>query len=288
MKGPTLEDVLGYAASGWKVFPLTGKVPAIPAWEGGRGVLDATSDEPWLRAHWKPGHNIGARVHAGLFVIDTDPRHGGEDNLIALANDRGELPETLTAFSGRGDGGRHRYYLRPAGKLSARQLPEGVDLKTSSGYTVVPPSLHPDTGRPYAWANPDVPPAPCPAWLAELLTSEPEPHRERAFPARVVNDGDSIADWFTSTTTWAEILEPHGWTEVRSGWRHPNATSPVSATIRHDLLFVYSPNTPFEPTEAESPRGITRFRAWAILNHGGDLSAAARAARSQRQGALAS
>jgi hypothetical protein len=48
------------------------------------------------------------------------------------------------------------------------------------------------------------------------------------------------------------------------------------------LLFVYSTNTPFEPTEAGRPHGYTRFRAWAVLEHGGDLSAAARAAAQLR------
>jgi hypothetical protein len=48
-------------------------------------------------------------------------------------------------------------------------------------------------------------------------------------------------------------------------------------------LFVYSPNTAFgkdSVTEAGIPHGFTKFRAFATLDHGGDLSAAALAARS--------
>jgi hypothetical protein len=41
--------------------------------------------------------------------------------------------------------------------------------------------------------------------------------------------------------------------------------------------FVYSTNTPFEPTESGNPHGYTRFRAFGVLNHNRDLSAAARA-----------
>jgi hypothetical protein len=44
-------------------------------------------------------------------------------------------------------------------------------------------------------------------------------------------------------------------------------------------LFVYSPNTPFDVTEAGHPKGYTKFKAYAILNHAGDMSAAARALR---------
>jgi hypothetical protein len=44
---------------------------------------------------------------------------------------------------------------------------------------------------------------------------------------------------------------------------------------------VYSQATPFEPTEAGAPHGYTRFRAYAVLNHAGDLHAAARTLRSE-------
>ena len=214
-----------------------------------------------------------------MIVIDTDPRHGGELALIGMAGPNGGMPDTLTCFSGRGDGGRHRYLLHPGGQITSKKLPRGVDLKTHAGYVVLPPSVHPDSGMPYRWVEPLTPIAACPTWLAELLRpADPAPARFNPF--RVVRDGDSIADWFTDTTSWDQILE--GWTEVTGGWRHPAATSPISATVRHDLLFVYSTNTLLEVTEPGSPHGYTRFRAWAALHHGGDLSAAARAARTLR------
>jgi hypothetical protein len=62
-------------------------------------------------------------------------------------------------------------------------------------------------------------------------------------------------------------------------WLHQDATSDCSATVRHGCLFVYSKNTPFEVTEAGVPCGYTRFRAYAVLDHGGDLPSAARAMR---------
>ncbi len=271
------------AAAGWDVFPLRGKVPAIA---GGRGVLDATTD-PAAIANWArryPSANIGARIPETLIVVDTDPRHGGEDNLQALACRIGGLVDTLTVFSGRGDGGRHRYYRNPGGSLSATRLPVGVDLKTHAGYCVVPPSLHPDNGKPYRWADPEVMPASAPGWLVALLRPA-QPVKAAPFRPRMVHDGDSIADWFTSATTWPQILV--GWTETRGGWRHPNATAAISATVRHDLLFVYSSNTPLEATGAGDPHGYTRFRAWAALEHDGDLRAAARAARALKESAAA-
>jgi hypothetical protein len=117
---------------------------------------------------------------------------------------------------------------------------------------------------------------------------------DRLFQAGLLRGGripweeanDSIADWYSSTTKWPELLTPHGWQLVRgdgdgdgSLWRHPEATNATSASIRHHCLFVYSTNTPFTPTEPGEVHGYTPFRAWAALQHGDDLKAAGSAAR---------
>jgi hypothetical protein len=68
-------------------------------------------------------------------------------------------------------------------------------------------------------------------------------------------------------------FSPHGWDcldpdedEDGARWRHPDATAPHSATICYGQLFVYSTNTPFEPTESGNPHGYTKFRAFGVLN----------------------
>ena len=72
--------------------------------------------------------------------------------------------------------------------------------------------------------------------------------------------------------------------KVRSRkWRHPRATSTLSATVTDGSLYVYSTSTDFEVTAAGEPHGYSPFRAWAVLHFGGDLSVAARAARHLRQ-----
>jgi hypothetical protein len=278
-----LDAAIELAANGWAVFPLHGKIPAIPKTAGGRGVLDATTDQAQITAWWSgryTGCNIGARVPEQLVVIDVDPRHGGLETLHELVAEHGWLPDTLTAWSGRQDGGSHRYFLRPPGRLSSTRLGAGIDVKTHAGYCVVPPSIHPDTGTPYVWE--ERPPVAPPRWLIGLLlppvleTSNRRQHRL----------GPSVADNFTAATCWAEILQPHGWHCLDpdgdgdgARWRHPAATAAHSATVRHGCLFVYTTNTPFEPTEANSAHGYTRFRAWAVLNHAGDLAEATRQLR---------
>jgi Bifunctional DNA primase/polymerase, N-terminal len=306
------DAAVAYAAAGYEVVPLRGKLPHAncPACEprtpGYRphppadcphelchGLYAATSDPDRVAGWWArwPTANIGARVPRSLFVLDVDPRAGGLDSLARLEADHGRLPPTRTSLSGRGDGGQHRWYRHPGGPLSVAALRQhgyrGLDLKTHRGYVLLPPSRHPATGQPYTWAEPILDPADPPAWLCRLLAPPAAPapaQRPLPRPGR----GGSVAEGFNAQTSWAEVLGPHGWTSSDPNpdsngarWRHPGASNPKSATVRHGLLFVYSQATPFEATEPGKPHGYTRFRAYALLEHGGDLAVAARALRAE-------
>ncbi len=302
------EAAAAYAAAGYEVFPLRGKLPHAncPACEPRsptyrphqpldcphelcHGLYAATTDPDRIARWWArwPEANVGARVPRSLFVLDVDPRTGGLDALARLEADHGVLPPTRVSLSGRGDGGQHRWFVHPGAALSVVALRQhgyhGLDLKTHRGYVLLPPSRHPATGAPYRWAEPVLEPAAAPAWLARLLTPPPAPtQRPRPRPARC----GSIAEWFNARTSWAEVLGAHGWScpdpnpdADGARWRHPGASNPKSATVRHGLLFVYSQATPFQPTEPGAPHGYSRFRAHALLEHSGDLAAAARALR---------
>jgi hypothetical protein len=291
MTGALATAALELAEGGWEVFPLAprSKVPLIAKRDGGQGVLDATCDLEQVERWWHqwPNANIGARVPLGVLVVDVDPRNRGAETWAELAADH-EPIVTLTSLSGRGDGGAHRYFLDPAKSKPAGRLGDGVDVKSRGGYLVVPPSIHPDTGRAYSWVDPVAPIAAMPRWLATLVRP-PVIERPRAIGPRIVSTSTSepsVADAFTASTRWAEILGPEGWRLVKgdgdedgSRWRHPNASNAFSATIKYGLLFVYSTGTPFEVTCDGTARGYTRFRAFAVLHHRGDLSAAARALR---------
>ena len=78
-------------------------------------------------------------------MVDIDPRNGGQLDRTLM---------TPTATVATGGGGWHLYYRHPGHPLLPA-LPghAGVDVKADGGYVVAPPSIHPDTGRPYRWAG---------------------------------------------------------------------------------------------------------------------------------------
>lgn len=166
---PTLRDALELAAKGWQVLPLKGKIPATP-----HGVSDASTSPEQVRQWWRHhDYNIGGRVPPSLMVLDIDPRNGG--SVEALEDAAGcKLPRTLCVRSGRGGDSHHRYYLHPGGRLSQRRLPDGIDVKTHTGYCVLPPSIHPATGDAYAWQS-GTPATLPPSMVALLRPPRPKP-----------------------------------------------------------------------------------------------------------------
>ena len=187
-------------------------------------------------------------------------------------------------ISGRGDGGCHRFYRRPPGKLSAKRLARGSMSRRHRAMWCcrrrsIPIPESRTRGLTLRWWHRR-------RWLVELLT--PRSHHSGTGSRSISRTftGPSIADQFGDSTSWLEVLTPHDWTCLDADpdadgarWLHPTATSSCSATVRNGCLFVYSPNTPFDVTETEQPKGYTKFRAYAVLDHNGDLKAAAQALR---------
>jgi Bifunctional DNA primase/polymerase, N-terminal len=105
----------------------------------------------------------------------------------------------------------------------------------------------------------------------------------RNFPDRTVQppDGDRPGDAFSRSANWDALLQPHGWRLLYTSggvgfWKRPGKKDPgASATVNYggyNLFYVFSSNaSPFEPE-----RGYSAFAVFALLDHCGDFSAAAR------------
>ncbi len=128
-----LDAALAYAARGWAVLPLRGKLPRISKAAGGRGVHDATTEPDQIKAWWTkwPDANIGVACGeiSGFWCLDIDPRHGGDDSLDDLQETHGALPDTIEQETG--GGGRHLLFRLngEAIKNGANNVARGVDIR---------------------------------------------------------------------------------------------------------------------------------------------------------------
>jgi len=268
---------------GWAVFPVRpDKAPYGDVCPN--GFKNATTDPQTITRYWErhPDALIALRPPERVAILDVDTLAGhgvdGEAQFARLQDELGKLPDTGPLAS-TATGGQHWFLTLPEGvtvnDLDSK-IVEGLDIKANDGYVILPPGPGREWIRKPSASLPQWPDV----WLAQML--KPTPARAK----RSAAENNSIADWYTNNATWPDILEKHDWTCVKgdgnedgSLWRHPHATAPHSASIKHGQLFVYSPNTDFPVRQ-----GQTRFRAYAVLNHGGDLSAAGRELRRTRDG----
>lgn len=154
-----------------------------------KGLHSATTDLAVIARWWRtcPDANVAIPTGAasGVFVLDVDPRHGGDESLYELERRNGELPEAPEAITG--SGGRHIVFAHPGREIrnSSGKLGPGLDVRGDGGYIVAPPSLH-ASGQRYRWdagrhiADLEQPPAP--GWMLAALIEE------RPLPAAPVGD----------------------------------------------------------------------------------------------------
>lgn len=142
------------ASNGLAVFPLhpKSKRPLTA-----HGFKDASVD-PQVIEHWwdeTPAANIGIATGAasgGLVVIDVDvDAENGKNGMESLASweaQRGSLPFTLSATTGRG--GKHLYFRSPMQLGNTTNQLQCIDIRGEGGYVVAPPSIH-ENGCAYSW-----------------------------------------------------------------------------------------------------------------------------------------
>lgn len=269
-----------YVARGLKVFPLNGKVPVTE-----HGVKDASDSPAQLERWFGAGErNIAVAIPEGVIIVDIDPRNGGRESWVEWLDMYGDDPWLEAPCALTGGNGYHFWFRLPEGVEKLKKNPaDGIDLLTVGRYVVAAPSV---TDNEYKWEKKlphdlgDLPELP--GWIAVLASPDVITEDEFATFARSLPaTGDALADAARKMTTWEQLLMRHGWKHVGGDkWRHPNSHNPFSATIRHDCLFVYSPNTKFDRiTEPGNPQGYTLFSALEVLDYNGDRKALLQALR---------
>jgi len=210
--GPTPRDAaLFYAGTlGWRVFPIwwvteqghcgcgkynctdPGKHPIGPC--APHGCNDGTTDLDLIGAWWdrfeRANVGISTGKRSGIFVIDIDPRHRGDESIDGLEEMWGKLPDTVECLTG--GGGQHLFFSYPADETNLRvgnkqnlgapkgiekddpRRITGVDCRGSGGYIVAAPSNH-VSGQCYEWEASSRPGkvelAACPnGWISAVTT----------------------------------------------------------------------------------------------------------------------
>lgn len=158
-----------YASQGIRTFPtqVDGKRP-LP---GTRGHLDATTDIAIIDAWWAQADYNVAIVpgSVGWFVVDVDPRKGGDVTWNALAREHGIGP----TFVVKTPSGGHHFYFKGNLPPGTNVLGPGVDVRGRSSYVLAAPSYVIDTEKGYEGPYTEVAEvevSSAPQWIMDLAS----------------------------------------------------------------------------------------------------------------------
>jgi hypothetical protein len=167
-----------------------------------QGCKDATNDPAKLKEYFTGDYSVANIAVAtgelsGVVVLDADNLH----DLNSLESTHGKLPTTWTVKTG--SGGRHFYFRfdkRCTRLKNAVKFAGALDVRTTGGYTLLPPSKH-KSGNAYRWI---VAPNACeiatlPDWLFDLM-----PKHDDAAVGRAASNGKAPTLTIQRATTLAE------------------------------------------------------------------------------------
>lgn len=299
---PVLDAALRAASAGISVVPIAedgSKKPALGTW---KRHMRSIPGEAEIRHRFAESTGIAfvcGQVSGGLECLDFDDREVfGAFVELCHASGHGELIERVKAgYHELSPRGVHLLYRCPAPvttKLARRTDKKAIiETKGEGGYVIVAPShggVHPEgiyelvSGSIETIVTLTADEREALYDVARALNEDVRPEHAELELEPAPDRGERPGDEWARMTSWAEILEPHGWKRLWSRgdityWRRPGKDRGISASTNYagsDLLYVFSTSTDFEAN-----RGYGKFGAYALLEHRGDFAAAARCLRDQ-------
>jgi hypothetical protein len=289
---------LRYVRAGFALVPLEGKRPIGKGWYL-RDRLVTTEEKARAGFGGEAPPNIGVHLAAsGIAELDVDDEPLTRKVLTAAGLDLDRLAASGWAIRGRGlrimfSAGKlalpfHRLTIPDPTPESPRGRRVVFELRATADniQSVLPPSIHPDTGKPYAALRPfpgKLPPVPgdlatfwagFPEALPGMLDllgvkakdREPTNTRGLAFPS-------PCRALFNAEFTVEEILERNGFEQHGTRWRHPDdagndGCAPVPKC--EELWKCFDLSNPL----AAGSGLFDPWTAYVILEHGGNRHAA--------------
>ena len=195
-------EALKFAKLGWAVIPIhfvnenrcscgnksCSSVAKHPLTRN--GSKDGSKDIATICNWWTkwPKANIGIVTgkSSGLFVIDVDPRHGGDRSWKQWSTDH-KIPKTAMVNSG---GGGYHLYFKSSSDMeilpNRANILQGVDCRGQGGYIIAPGSLH-ASGIPYLWSEDTGPDSltKAPTSILELATKKIKVEKQQGSKATI-------------------------------------------------------------------------------------------------------
>jgi putative DNA primase/helicase len=280
-------------------IPPGHKAPLHPAWNQ-RGGYVTDIGEAQQRWGELSDHGIGAVLApSGLCSLDIDAPDHALPVLGELGIDLGALREAAPTIQGNPSRYRLMFKAPPGVALGRKALVWPAkqpgekpltlfELRAGDIQDVLPPTIHPETGKPYVWLvppNSEFPPLPeallelwqrwdsyrkeleamCP-WAGQTFHPEPAPRGDGARP--------NVIAAFNAVHTVEEMLEAHGYTRRGKRWMSPTSSSGLPGTVILDgRVYSHHASDPLADGHAHDAFDLLR-----ILDHGGDTRAAIKAA----------
>lgn len=177
---------------GWAVFPVNGKIPATP-----KGVLDASTEKKlaaiWFERHPGRGMAVATGDPSGVWVLDLDGPEAIQ-LFVDLQEKHGTVDKCVASKTSRGF---HIFFKMPKDgdvRNSASKVAQGIDVRGTGGYVVLPPSPHP-SGEAYQWVakrSPyEIAIVVAPSWLLTMVrgSSSGDHVPASTIPDRIIEGG---------------------------------------------------------------------------------------------------
>lgn len=304
--GGRADEIASYCERlGWYLvsIPAGTKGPVAFGWQKPERCVYTAEDavDYWSR---NPDHNVGL-LHSASGTVALDVDHVANTRIIfeGLGLDYDAILASGPRIVGRADRGKVLF-----------KAPRGVDLKTHKiawpiqgqpGKTevvfelragavqdVLPPSVHPDTGRPYTWAGPsvfdglpDLPHGLLVLWqewdrfrpqLQDLCPWRVKPEFAPPPKRRPAGDRTSVIDTYNAAVDIHTALQQAGYKRTaKDRYLSPNSTSGLAGVVVFDDDRAYSHHAsdPFD-----SAHSFDAFDLFCQFEHAGNVAKAVSAA----------
>jgi len=285
-------------ALGWSIVPIPPgiKGPNGSGWNKPEKLIKTPDECDRIRDGW----NIGVQLEeSGIVSIDIDHIEYTKIMLESLGLKYDELFDGAPRITGRPDRDKALFRAPPGIKLTRHTLTWPKQDENSKPVTVIefrggpnqdvlPPSIHPDTGKPYTWRHPPdtIPdlPAPLLAIMTQWDTFLPRmknacPWDTKVFkpptkkPRKTKPAETGVIQQFNDRVKVEDILRKHGYKQVaRQRWLSPYSETGIPGVIVFDdgRVFSHHGSDPW----ADSGHSLDAFDLFCQMEHGGNMGAA--------------